>query len=71
MENEVVKGLKEKIITNAIKNLNEFGYEHVTPENIMTDDVYSQFFRSMLNDNLGKNKTVDVVLNQLLDEVKR
>lgn len=64
--------IKEKLIEAGIKNLIEFGYEQVTKETILTDDVYSQFFRSMLNDNLGKsNKLVDNAILDLLETVKR
>ena len=64
--------IKTKLIEAGIKNLYQFGYEQVNKENILTDDVYSQFFRSMLNDNLGKaGKVVDAVINELLETVKR
>ena len=62
--------LRKRIIENGIKNLNEFGYTQVDKDNILTDDVYSQFFLSMLNDNLGNNKVVDEVINGLIKEIK-
>jgi len=63
--------IKEALIDAGVKNLKEFGYECVNKENILADDVYSQFFRSMLNDNLGKaGKPVDDAINELLKIVK-
>jgi hypothetical protein len=63
--------LRERLINNGIKNLKEFGYEQVNKDNILTDDVYSQFFRSMLNDSLGTIPSIDGVIKSLLTEVKR
>jgi len=60
------------LIEAGIKNLKEFGYEQVDKGNILTDDVYPMFFRSMLNDNLGKaGKLVDNAILDLLKIVKQ
>ena len=64
--------IKRKLIIAGISNLKEFGYEQVDKENILTDDIYSQFFRLMLNDNLGKTVgAVDIAIFELLKIVKR
>lgn len=47
------KKIKETIISRGVINLQEFGYKYCDKENILTDEVYSAFFRSMLEDNLG------------------
>lgn len=39
----------------------------VTPENILTEDVFKRFFISMLKDNLGKGADKDI--NALLAEL--
>lgn len=63
--------IKEKILTAGVSNLKQFGYQEVNKENILTDLVYSGFFKSMLNDNKGKStKQVDNVIDELLSVVK-
>lgn len=70
--NQMTKGeIKSKLILAGIKNLNEFGYEQVNAKNILTDDIYSQFFLSMLNDNLGNGKSIDEAINELRSEIKK
>jgi len=58
--------IKAKLIAAGIKNMNEFGYPNVDKHNILTDEVYSKFFLSMLKDNLGKAKSVDIAINELI-----
>lgn len=58
--------VKEKLIAAGVKNLKEFGYPHVTPENILTDEVYKEFFRSMLEDNKGQAGIIDRAKEELL-----
>lgn len=57
-----------KIIT--IANLKEFGYEHINENNILTDNFYKDFFKSMLKDNLGIREDLDDELNNLLKEIE-
>lgn len=61
--------IREKLIHAGVKNLQEFGYEHCNNENILTDEVYSQLFASMLSDNKGHIKVVDEVIDELLKEI--
>ena len=35
----------------------------------MTDRIYSAFFKSMLEDNLGKEPIADAVIQKLLSEI--
>lgn len=42
--------LKRILIKNGIKNLKEYGFPQVNQENIITDMIYSGFFKSMLKD---------------------
>lgn len=65
------KDIKLILLSSGVKNLKEFGYSEVTIENILTDDVYSQFFSSMLNDNLGNGKQIDEAINELQTEIKQ
>jgi hypothetical protein len=54
--------LRDKLINNGVKNLQEFGYPYVNKNNILTDDVYKMFFKSILESNLGHKKQIDVVI---------
>jgi hypothetical protein len=61
--------IREHLLKAGVKNLKEFGFDEVTTKTILTDKVYSEFFKSMLKDNLGYTKRVDGVINQLLIEI--
>lgn len=61
--------MKEKLIENGVKNLHEFGYIHCNKENILTDDVYKLFFKSMLESNLGAREDIDKIINELLLDI--
>ena len=61
--------IREHLLKTGVKNLKEFGYPEVTTETILTDEVYKEFFKSMLEDNKGNGKQVDEVIDQLLSEV--
>lgn len=64
MDNKIIK---EKLIAAGVKNLKEFGYPHCTKDNILTDQVYKQFFNNMLKENLGKaGSKVDEAINELI-----
>lgn len=58
--------VKEKLLKAGVKNLKEFGYPEVTTENILTDEIYKAFFKSMLEDNKGIDNQLDTVIQQLL-----
>lgn len=60
--------MRKKIIANGVKNLKEYGYPDCNEENILTDDIYKDFFISMLKDNLGVHSEIDKVINGLLKE---
>lgn len=63
--------IREKLILAGVKNLKDFGYEHVDEENILTDEVYSMFFVNMLNENKGYSDSIDVVIEYLLTEINK
>ncbi len=62
--------VKKQLIKAAIKNINEFGFQEVDSENILTDIIYAGLFKSMLKDNLGNGSLIDECINELLDEIK-
>lgn len=57
-----------KLTENGVKNLKEFGYPNVDPENIFTDMIYSAFFSKMLEEALGNG--LDEEVNYLLGKIK-
>jgi hypothetical protein len=61
--------IREHLLKAGVKNLKEFGYPEVTTETILTDELYKEFFKLMLEENLGNGKQVDEVINQLLSDV--
>ncbi len=61
--------VRDKLLAAGVRNLGEFGYEHVTSENIITDIIYAGFFKSMLNDNLGQG--FDAEIKGLLSEIDK
>lgn len=46
---------RSQIVQDCINNIKEFGYPYVDNKNIFTDDIYSRFFKRILEDNLGKD----------------
>ncbi len=61
--------IKQKLIEAGIKNLQQFGYELVDKDNILTDMVYSAFFLSMLKDNLGVDARADEAIKELIHQI--
>jgi hypothetical protein len=61
--------VRKHLIAAGISNLQEFGYDRVTTENILTDEVYSRFFLSMLRDNLGNG--FDTEISALIAEIEK
>ena len=61
--------IREKLIKAGVKNLIDFGYEHVTEENILTDEVYKMFFANMLKENKGHSDSIDIEIDKLLGEI--
>ena len=62
--------IKEHLIEAGVKNLKEFGYDHVNKDNILTDTIYSKFFLSMLEDNKGHSKEIDDEIDMLIHEMR-
>ncbi len=63
--------IREQLINNGVKNLKEFGYPDCNSENIMEHMILKTFFISMLQENLGKNKEIDIVINELLKDLNK
>jgi len=55
-----------KLIDAGVKNLKAYGYPDCNKDNILTDQIYSAFFESMLNDNKGNGRDIDAAINELL-----
>jgi len=61
--------IKSKLIAAGVKNLREFGYPQCNENNILTDEVYSAFFRNMLNENKGNGADIDTAIDELLNQL--
>ncbi len=61
--------MRSQIIAAGVANLKEFGYPNVDAENILTDPIYSAFFKSMLEGNLGDPAHDQSVLEGLIAEL--
>lgn len=60
---------RQKLIESGVKSLKEFGYPQVDAENILTDEIYSEFFKSLLEDAQGNDEKLDRVIDGLLQEI--
>lgn len=63
--------IRQKLIEAGVKNLKEFGYEYADTTNILTDEIYSAFFLSMLNDNKGHRADIDKEIDILISEISK
>ena len=63
---------RETLIRSGVNSLGTFGYPDVRPENLLTDPIYSAFFKSMLEGELGEvqraNPAVANVMRDLISE---
>jgi len=62
--------IKDSLLKAGVKNLKEFGYPFVTTESILTDEVYSLYFKNMLIENKSNSPIIDETIEQLLKEIK-
>lgn len=61
--------MEKTLIAAGIRNLKEYGYPDVNEKNILTDPIYSAFFRSMLRDNKGHGAEIDKAIDSLLAQI--
>lgn len=61
--------MRDKLIEQGVKNLKEFGYPDVDAENILTDQIYSAFFREMLKENKGYSTSIDKDIDAILADL--
>lgn len=59
---------RDRLIRAGVNNLKSFGYPDVNEANILTDQIYKAFFRSILEDNIGNGDGIDDAINGLLKE---
>lgn len=57
------------MIRRGVSNLRQFGYVHCDESSILTDEIYSQMFRSMLNQNMGHSPAADKEIKALIKEI--
>ena len=61
--------MRDKIIAAGVATLKEFGYPSVDKDNILTDMIYSAFFKTMLEGNLGDPVHDQDVLKELIASI--
>lgn len=61
--------IKDLLIKAGVNNVKEYGYPSVSEKNILTDDVYKEFFKSMLSDNKGQSSDIDDVIDELMGAI--
>lgn len=61
--------MEQALIAAGVKSLQEYGYPAVDKTNILTDPIYSGFFRSMLRDTKGHSPEVDKAIDSLLAKI--
>lgn len=62
--------IKRSLIKVGVKNLKEYGYPKVDESNILTDKIYSAFFKEMLEQNKGVSNKIDVAINEVINSIK-
>jgi len=66
--------IRTTLINAGVKHLNEFGYKHANAENILTDELYSQFYLGMLKNTKEeisiRKSDVHEVIDELVNEIR-
>lgn len=63
--------IRLELMKKGVENLHEYGYPTASLENILTDQIFSRFFESMLRDNEGKmTPQVDAVIAEIRKEIE-
>jgi hypothetical protein len=62
-------GTRDFIIASSVRALKEFGYSTVSEDNILTDPIFSAFFKSHLQDALDDLERAPV-LSKKVDALK-
>lgn len=62
--------IKEKLIRDAVKDLQRWLFPNVNEKNIFYDTTYSYFFERILEKKKGMNNEIDFVIEELLFELK-
>ena len=62
--------MRKEIVKDCVNKLRDFGYVDVDAKNIFTDTLYKRFFKSILEQNLGKDSFIDCAIQDLLKDIK-
>lgn len=60
---------QQDIINGAVKNLKEYGYKNVTPQNILIDKIFSPLFKEMITESKGVSEENDKLIDELLTKI--
>lgn len=62
--------IRASIIKAGVNNLIEFGYPGCNEDNILTDDVYKEHFKCMLEENIEDENIMNELYKPIQDEMK-
>lgn len=62
--------LEDRLKQNGVRNMREIGYVECDTDNILTHEIYSAFFTSMLEGDIGKLPDVDYAIRNLLSIIR-
>lgn len=66
----LVEEYRYRLILNGVKKLTERGMSEVTKDSILRDKVYSNLFKTFLEESYGVGGAYDIAINLLLEEIK-
>lgn len=61
--------IKEKLIRDAVKDLQRWLFPNVNEKNIFYDSTYSYFFARIIEKQKGMNVEIDYVIDEILFEL--
>ena len=65
--------IKKNLISRGVRGLKAFGFPNVNSKRILTDKVYKEFFKKMLEElkRAGQGQETDKIIDELLAAVRK
>lgn len=51
--------IETALIKKGVEALKDYGYPEVSEDNIISDEIYSSFFKEMLRGSIGQSRDID------------
>lgn len=58
--------IRRKLISNAVDHIRSLGYVAITSENILTEPLYSQYFKRLLEEGEYDSSIKSSIANELI-----